>query len=179
MLMFVELEAVCPGAGVLIGQVKIKRLISEAFVNTDFNAYQISDEIKRVDFKKVTEWLSGSYWSSGIGREEVERGAKNSSLVIGVYAADGSQVGYARLASDKTRFGYFMDVFVEPAHRKKGIAQAMVRFAMEHPDHRPVYTWLLSTRDAHKVYEKEGFKPFSEPGKWMGIFKGRPKSQEG
>ena len=99
-------------------------------MNTSFNEYQISDEIQRIDFKKVTEWLAGSYWSPGIGQEEVERGAKYSSLVIGVYGKDGTQVGYARLASDKTRFAYIMDVFVEPEHRNKGIAQAICRFAM-------------------------------------------------
>lgn len=86
-------------------------------MNNDFKGYQISDEIQRIDFKKVTEWMASVFWSPGIGREEVGRGAKNSSLVIGVYAPDGSQVGYSRLVSDKTRFAYVMDVFVEPAHR--------------------------------------------------------------
>jgi GNAT superfamily N-acetyltransferase len=143
-------------------------------MTTDFNGYKISDDLQRVDFKKVTEWLATVFWSPGIGREEVEHGAKNSSLVIGVYAADGSQVGYARVASDRTRFGYFMDVFVDPAHRHKGIAQAIMRFGLEHPDHQAVYQWVLATRDAHQVYEKVGFRAFPHPERWMGFFKKRP-----
>ena len=136
--------------------------------------YRISDDPSRVDFQTVTRWLSGSYWSPGIGREEVERAAKYSSLVVGVYTAGGEQVGYARLASDNTRFAYFMDVFVEEGHRRKGIAQAMVRFAMEHPDHRPVYLWLLGTRDAHEVYRKAGFNPLDHVERWMILRKERP-----
>jgi len=140
-----------------------------------FKDYEISDELQRIDFKKVTEWLAGCYWSPGIGQDEVEKGAKNSSLVIGVYTQDGSQVGYARMASDKTRFAYIMDVFVEPSHRNKGIAQAILRFAMDHPDYKSVYQWLLATKDAHQVYEKAGFKPLIYPESWMMIKKERPK----
>jgi GNAT superfamily N-acetyltransferase len=141
---------------------------------TAFKDYQISDELGRVNFKKVTGWLTETYWSPGIGQEEVERGAKYSSLVLGTYSRDGQQVAYARLASDKTRFGYFMDVFVEPGHRKKGIAQAMIQFAMDHPDHKSIYLWLLATQDAGKVYEKVGFGPLAHPERWMVISRGRP-----
>lgn len=138
-----------------------------------YQEYKLSDEPARLDLAKVTGWLAGCYWSPGIGREEVERGARNSSLVIGAYDAAGSQVGYARLASDKTRFAYFMDVFVEPSHRGKGIAQAMIRFAMAHPDHQGVYQWLLATRGAQAVYAKAGFKPLEHPESWMMIKKER------
>ena len=138
------------------------------------DGYRISDDLSLIDFETVTGWLSGSYWSPGIGREEVERAAKYSSLVVGVYAPGGRQVGYARLASDKTRFAYFMDVFVEEGHRRKGIAQAMVRFAMDHPDHRPVYLWLLGTRDAHEVYRRAGFKPLDHVDRWMILRKEKP-----
>lgn len=144
-------------------------------MNGEYKSYQISDGIQRINFEKVTKWLAGTYWTPGIKREEVERAANNSSLVIGVYDVNGNQVGYARLASDKTRFAYFMDVFVDPAHRHKGIAQAIIRFAMEHPDHKPVYQWLLATHDAQKVYEKAGFKPLENPERWMRLKKPWPR----
>lgn len=145
-------------------------------MNHPFKEYEISDDLQRIDFKKVTEWLAGSYWSPGIGQAEVEKGARNSSLVMGAYTQNGSQVGYARMASDKTRFAYIMDVFVDPAQRNKGIAQALIRFAMAHPDHQAVYQWLLATKDAQKVYAKAGFKPLPYPESWMMIKKERPKS---
>ena len=133
----------------------------------DFNGYVLDDDIASIDFTRVTEWLAGSYWSPRISQTEVEKGARNSSLVVGAYRAEDEQVGYARLVSDRTRFAYIMDVFVEPAHRRKGLAGAMVRFAMDHPEYRDVYQWLLATHDAHDVYEKVGFKPLDHPERWM------------
>jgi GNAT superfamily N-acetyltransferase len=141
-------------------------------MNGNHKDYRISDDPRQIDFKKVTEWLAASYWTPGIGQPEVEKGARNSSLVIGVYSQN-EQVGYGRVASDKTRFAYFMDVFVEPSHRNQGIAQAILRFAMNHPAHQSVYQWLLATRDAHKVYEKAGFKPLPYPERWMILNRGR------
>jgi GNAT superfamily N-acetyltransferase len=138
-------------------------------MKTDFNGYTINDDIERIDFMRVTDWLAGSYWSPRISRAEVEKGARNSSLVIGAYAAGGEQVGYARLASDRTRFAYIMDVFVDEGHRRRGLAGAMTRFAMAHPEHRDIYQWLLATRDAHNVYERVGFKPLDHPERWMMI----------
>jgi len=141
------------------------------------NGYRINDELTQIDFEAVTVWLAGSYWSPGIGRAEVERGARYSSLVIGAYTSDGKQVGYARLTSDRTRFAYIMDVYVEEGHRRKGLAQAMMRFALEHPDYQAVYLWLLGTRDAHEVYRKVGFHPLKHVERWMAIQKGRPGAE--
>src|SRR5262245_34919572 len=136
-------------------------------MKTEFHGYVIDDDIGAVDFKRVTNWLADTYWSPRISQAEVERGARNSSLVIGVYKSDGVQVGYARVASDKTRFAYVMDVFVDPQHRRKGLAGAMTNFALTHPEHRDVYQWLLATRDAQHVYEQVGFKPLDHPERWM------------
>ncbi|HEX6275058.1 MAG TPA: GNAT family N-acetyltransferase [Polyangiaceae bacterium] len=141
--------------------------------------YQLSDELARVDFAKVTAWLAGSYWSPGIERGEVERGARHSSLVVGAYTADGAQVGYARVASDRTRVGFFMDVFVDEAHRKRGLGRALVGFAMQHPEHRPVYIWLLATDDAHGVYAALGFGPHPNPSRIMLLKKPWPRPIDG
>ena len=68
------------------------------------------------------------------------------------------QVGYLRVVSDKTRFAYICDVWVDPAHRRRGLARLLVRYAMEHPDFSTV-AWLLATADAHAVYAGLGFTP--------------------
>lgn len=141
------------------------------------NGYWISDEWTGIDFGKVTQWLTASYWSPGIGREEVERGARFSALVVGAYAPGGEQVGYARLASDKTRFAYVMDVYVAEKHRHKGVARAMMRFILDHPDYQSVYLWLLGTRDAHEFYQKAGFHALKHVDRWMAIQKGRPGAE--
>jgi GNAT superfamily N-acetyltransferase len=137
--------------------------------------YTLSDELERVDFARVTAWLSASYWSPGIGQDEVVRGARHSSLVVGAYQAGGAQVAYARIASDRTRFAYVMDVIVDAGHRGRGIGRALVRFCMDHPEHRRVYQWLLATNDAHGVYAKLGFAPLPHPERLLAYRRERPK----
>jgi nitroimidazol reductase NimA-like FMN-containing flavoprotein (pyridoxamine 5'-phosphate oxidase superfamily)/GNAT superfamily N-acetyltransferase len=129
--------------------------------------YRISDDRSRTDFARVAAWLHEAYWCPGIPRWAVERAARGSSLVVGGYAPEGQQVGYLRVVSDRTRFANLMDVFVDPAHRGRGLARAMTRFALEHPEHRGIARWLLGTRDAHGLYAREGFTPLTEPGRLM------------
>lgn len=126
-----------------------------------------------MDFSRVTEMLSMSFWSPGIGIDEVTKGALNSALVIGAYDND-EQVAYARVISDKTRFAYILDVYVDERFRRKGIGQAMVNYILKHDDLKDVYQWMLITKDAHGVYGKCGFRELSRPEDWMEIRKARP-----
>ena len=131
--------------------------------------YSLKSGYENMDFDKVTTMLKDAYWSIGIKQEEVKQGAKNSALLVGAYTKDNNQIGYARVISDKTRFGYIMDVIVDEKYRKQGIGQAMVKHILRHPDLKDVYQWLLITRDAHGVYGKAGFKLLENPDKWMEI----------
>jgi len=127
----------------------------------------LDDDISRFDFRVCQGWLAGSYWSPGISLREVEVGFRHSTLVVGAYSSAG-QVGCLRLASDRTRFAYLMDVFVDPSCRGRGLGRGMVRFAMEHPELALVYQWLLGTHDAHGVYAELGFVPLPNPERFMG-----------
>ena len=140
------------------------------------DGYEMDDDFGRLDFPRLEKWLSNTYWSPGIQVEEIFKGARNSAINLGCYR-DGAQVGYLRVASDKTRFGYFMDVYVEETHRRRGLAQAMVRFVMEHPDFTDVYLWLLATHDAQGVYAKAGFGPLPVPANWMVLRKEKVRPQ--
>ena len=138
--------------------------------------YQVKYGFNNMDFDKVTALLSTAYWSEGIKIEEIKQGASNSALVVGVFL-NNEQIGYARTVSDKTRFAYIMDVFVEEKHRKKGIGKLLVNSLLEHKDLKDVYRWVLITKDAHELYKKVGFKPVNNPEEWMEINKGRPNTQ--
>jgi GNAT superfamily N-acetyltransferase len=131
-----------------------------------YNLYELDDSLERIDFERVHGWLTKTYWSPGISRETVERGALHSSLVVGAYHEE-TQVGYLRVVSDTTRFAWICDVYVGEAHRGKGLAKAMVQYALEHPDHREVRRWLLATADAHAIYQAVGFNPLPSPERWM------------
>ncbi len=135
----------------------------------------IRDGLDAMDFAKVTQMLASSYWCPGIGIDEVVKGARNSALVAGAFLPSGEQIGYARAISDKTRFAYFLDVFVDEPYRKKGLGRRMVAHIMAHETLADVYQWLLITKDAHKVYEKLDFKPVSRPLDWMEVRRPRPR----
>jgi GNAT superfamily N-acetyltransferase len=131
--------------------------------------YELDDDLARMDLPRVHAWLSGSYWwSRGITLEKAQRAARGSSLVVGAFATvDGTQVGYLRVVSDRATFAWIADVFVDEAHRKRGIARSMIQFCLKHPQHRGLRRWVLATRDAHEVYRPLGFIPLPEPQRWM------------
>jgi len=132
------------------------------------------DGLSAMDWDRVTEMLAKAFWCLGTEKEEVVKGAENSAIVIGAFDESGRQIGYARAISDKVRFAYIIDVYVDEAHRRQGIGQAMIRCMLNHPSMADVYQWLLITRDAHEVYKKVGFKVTSRPLDWMEIWKPRP-----
>ena len=128
--------------------------------------YEIDDDLDRLDVARIHDWLANSYWSPGISRERVERAAVGSSLVVGTYLG-ATQVGYLRVVSDRATFAWIADVFVDGPHRGKRIANAMLRFALEHPAHQGLRRWILATRDAHEVYREVGFAPLPNPERFM------------
>lgn len=127
--------------------------------------YIIEEGPGRMDWSRVHKWLSSSYWCLGITKDQVERAARHSALVVGAYLGE-EQVGYLRVISDKTRFAYLCDVWVDETHRRQGLARAMVRYALEHPDFSTA-VWMLATADAHGVYAPLGFSPLKEPQRYM------------
>lgn len=135
----------------------------------------VKNGIENMDFEKVTKMLSNSFWSPEIKIDEVKKGAINSSLVVGVFFNEKVQIGYARVISDKTRFAYITDVYIDENFRKKGIGEKIINYILTHEELKDVYQWLLITRDAHGVYNKVGFNPVTRPLDWMEIRKDRPK----
>jgi GNAT superfamily N-acetyltransferase len=132
-------------------------------------SYQLDDSFARVDFPRLHAWLNGTYWAEGRPLEMVEKSARHSAVVIGAYDADGKQVAFARVVSDRTTFAWIADVYVDEAHRRKGIALAMTRFALAHPEFQTVNKWFLATRDAQDVYARAGFKVVDRPQNLMWI----------
>ena len=133
--------------------------------------------IGSMDFERVTEMLSQAYWSSDIKIDEIKKAAVNSALVIGAFSEDDRQIAYGRVISDKTRFAYLTDFYVDMEFRKKGICRKMTELVLAHPDLADVYQWLLVTGDAHGLYEKCGFKVIARPLDFMEIRSPRPKDR--
>lgn len=122
--------------------------------------YELDDRPGRVDRDVVHGFLASSYWASERGRSSGDRLIDEAALVVGVYRGT-EQVGHCRVVSDRHTVAYLADVFVLEQHRGRGLAGALVRFALDHPTLAGVRTWLLHTREAHALYRKAGF---AEPG---------------
>lgn len=132
------------------------------------DGYVLSDDPVRLDLGAVHAYLARSYWSPGIPRETVERAAAGS-LAVGLYAPDGAQVGYARVVTDRATFAYLADVYVLEAHRGRGLGHWMVEQILAHPDLQGLRRWLLTTQDAHGLYERLGFVRAPFPERFMTI----------
>ncbi len=127
---------------------------------------RISSDLADVDLDVVHGFLSrDAYWCRGITRERVERAARHSLCFSALL--DGAQVGFARVVSDRATFGYLADVFVLPAHRGRGISQALMAAVLAHPELQGLRRFLLATSDAHGLYAKYDFTPIARPERFM------------
>jgi len=95
--------------------------------------YVIRDGFDKMDFSRVTEMLATAFWSVGIKIDEVMQGASNSALVLGAFDKEDRQIGYARVISDKTRFAYIMDVFVDENFADRGSARRWSNTSLNTP----------------------------------------------
>ena len=71
----------------------------------------VSSDPARLDVDAIHAFLTACYWSTGIPRETVAR-ALAHSLGFGLYAPDGSQVGFVRAVTDRATYAYLCDVSV-------------------------------------------------------------------
>ena len=128
--------------------------------------YEISTDKSRLDLELIHNYLSNdSYWAMGRSREVVERSIENS-LPFGIYTQN-EQVGFARIVTDYATFAWVADVFVLPGHRGRGLSKWLMEVIIAHPRLQGFRRWVLSTKDAHGLYEKFGFIPLHRPERWM------------
>src|ERR1051326_9506260 len=83
--------------------------------------FLISTDPNLIDFNMVYKYLDqDSYWAKHIPVETLRRAIENS-LCFGVYKQN-SQVGLARVVTDKATFAYICDVFILPDFRGLGLS---------------------------------------------------------
>jgi GNAT superfamily N-acetyltransferase len=124
--------------------------------------YELDDDRGRVDAEVVHRYLSEeSYWAKGRSRAEVDRLIAEAARVIGIYAPDGSQAAFCRVATDGAAFAFLGDVFVLEPHRGRGLGKELVAEAVERGPQSEL-RWFLGTEDAHDLYAQYGFGRPSE-----------------
>ncbi len=130
---------------------------------------EISTDNSRLDVDFIHGFLTESYWAKGRAKSEMLTCIRNS-VNFGVYL-DEKQIGYARVVSDHVQFAYIMDVFIDPAHRKKGYSQVLINAILSHNALQSVRVWRLATKDAHGLYQKFGFHALQHPENMLELLK--------
>jgi GNAT superfamily N-acetyltransferase len=143
-----------------------------ALVTHEREGYVVSTDPARLDLDIVHRYLSeASYWARGIPRAVVEKSVAGS-LPFGLYRrapVGEAQVGFARVVTDAATFAYLADVFVLDAHRGRGLGRWLTACVLAHPDLQGLRRVLLTTQDAHGLYEQAGFVRAPFPERFMVI----------
>ena len=130
------------------------------------DGYWVSDDRSTMDLPRVHAWISQeSYWAAGRPYEVMARSVEHS-LVLGLYTAEGAQVGFARLVTDRATFAWLCDVFIDAAHRGRGLGTFLVRAATSHPDVAAIRQVLMA-EPGRSLYRRLGFGDLVSPGRWM------------
>jgi GNAT superfamily N-acetyltransferase len=132
---------------------------------------RISTDPAYLDFDEVHGFLSReAYWCKGVP-EATLRKAIAHSLCFNALADDGTQVGFARVVTDRATFAYLCDVFVLASARGAGAGKALMDAVVAHPDLQGLRRFSLATADAHGLYARYGFAPLGDAARFMEIYR--------
>jgi ribosomal protein S18 acetylase RimI-like enzyme len=129
--------------------------------------YVISTDPARLDVSAVHAFLSNSYWADGIPIDLVRRSLE-ASLCFGLYSRDG-QIGLVRVITDRATYAYLCDVYVLPDYERQGLGRWLMQCVLGSPQLQGLRRWMLVTRDAHRLYERAGFRVAANPERIMEI----------
>ncbi len=124
-----------------------------------YGDYRISNDKSLLSLDKIYSFLARSYWANQRSKEIIELSIQNS-LCFGIYI-DMEQVGFARTVTDLATVYWICDVFVDEAHRGKGLGKQLIKCIVESEELKDLMG-ILGTKDAHGLYEQFGFAKDSE-----------------
>lgn len=127
--------------------------------------YLFSTDKRLLQTEVIHGYLSRSYWAENIPMETVKRSIEHS-LCFGIYL-EGVQVGFARVISDFSTFGYLADVFVLEEHRGIGLSKKLMEFILAQPSLQGLRNFALMTKDAQGLYTQFGFRHLEDPSRFM------------
>jgi GNAT superfamily N-acetyltransferase len=125
----------------------------------------ISTDRQRLDIDLVVGWLRQSYWAADRSLATMLRSFEHA-LCLGVYRGQ-RQIGFCRVVTDYATFGYVADVILAADCRGQGVGTWLMATVVQHPDLQGFRRWILVTRDAHRLYERVGFRALAEPATFM------------
>ena len=116
--------------------------------------YLISDEPAKLDFDRICHLLTPTYWARTRTPQMIATSIDNS-VPLGLDHQN-RQIGFARIVTDHATFAWICDVVIDPDYRGKDLGKWLVETVIAHPAAQ-VSLQLLRTKDAHTIYERNGF----------------------
>jgi GNAT superfamily N-acetyltransferase len=138
-------------------------------IEIERDGYVVSTDPDRLDLVSMHCFLRATYWCRDIPLEVLKR-AVTGSLCFGLYHGT-DQVGFARVVTDQATFAYLCDVYVIDAHRGRGLGSWLMEIVCGHESLQGLRRFVLVTRDAHRLYERYGFRPLAQPDRYMEVFR--------
>ncbi|CNI45215.1 Uncharacterized protein conserved in bacteria [Yersinia frederiksenii] len=121
----------------------------------------ITTDPSQLDIDAIHRYLTRSSWAAGINKETV-RASITHSLCFGLFDHH-NQIGFARLITDFTTFGYLCDVYVIEEYQKSGLGLWLIECCQSHPIVSRLRRVMLVTTTAPWLYEKVGYQPVNIP----------------
>lgn len=97
-----------------------------------------------------------AFWAFGRDLQTVQQAAEGS-LNFGVFDFPEHLCAYARVVTDRATFTWLCDVYVDREYRGKGIGLLLSRAVVDVLAPLGLKRVMLSTLDAHRLYEQVGF----------------------
>lgn len=120
------------------------------------DGYELTDDPARLDFSFVTPALQSTYWANTRPAEVIESSFRSPASIGFSLLSHGRQVGMARVVTDRATFSWLCDVYIDPAHRGRGLASWMIGCVVSHPEIAQT-RMMLRTRDAQGLYARFDF----------------------
>lgn len=121
------------------------------------HGFEITTDKSRLDRDSILKMFGATYWARDVSPEALWTSILNSRA-YGLYSPDGEQAGFGRIVTDITRFAWMSDVYILPVHRGNSLGKWLVETMVNDPTLASVTRIMLSTNDAHSLYERHGFK---------------------
>lgn len=125
-----------------------------------------------MDIKAIHDFLCHeSYWAKGISLASVHKSLQHS-FCVDMFDGD-KQIGFARLITDYTIFGYLADVYILKPYRGKGLSKQLIQYILDLDFVQKLRRMLLSTLDAQTLYQQLGYDNLAHPERMMEL---KPKN---
>jgi ribosomal protein S18 acetylase RimI-like enzyme len=117
--------------------------------------YTVSTDRAALDVDAAYALVRSTPWATTLQRDVFARSLVDS-LVFAMSRGD-TMVGFARVVTDRTTYGYVTDVVVDASLRGQGLGQWMMECLLAHPDLQGLRRISLLTVEAQTLYERCGF----------------------